>query len=66
MPASIYEITTPNSYDYEITEGGKKKGDLRLKPSTILWAEKGAHKYYSANLDEVVDFIKSLNRRVSK
>ena len=62
MPASVYKIVQPASYDFEFADSNKpnnKIGELRLKPSSILWKPKGAHAYHSASLDDFIEWMKS-------
>ncbi len=68
MPASIYKFSAPKSYDHDFVdaETGEKIGELRLKPSSILWKPKSAHEYYSATLDEFTAWIKVKNHKVAK
>jgi len=71
MPASIYKFAAPASFDFEIVQASndEKVGELRVKSSSLLWKPKNAkgdRPYYSATMDEVVEFIKSKDRRVSK
>jgi len=45
---------------------GKKVGKLRIKSSTVLWAPKSAHKYYSISLKAFDKWITENGKEVSK
>jgi hypothetical protein len=59
MPASKYEFNKPVSHDHEIwgINGAGKIGELRIKPSSILWKSKGQQKYKSIPLDDFIAWI---------
>ena len=59
MPNSINAFGEPECYDHLIYEkaSGKKIGELRIKPSTILWKPKGARKYSSVSLEEFAGWM---------
>jgi hypothetical protein len=60
MPSSVNVFGEPESYDHFIyeKESQNKVGELRVKPSSILWKPKGAHKYFSAPLDDFIEWMK--------
>lgn len=60
MPGSVNAFGEPESYNHTIYEKatGKKIGELRVKPSSILWKPKGAHKYFSVTLDDFAAWMK--------
>ena len=60
MPGSTNAFDAPESYDHTIykKEPWGKLGELRIKPSSILWKPKGAQKYFSATLEEFAEWIK--------
>jgi len=68
MPTSKYKFHEPVSYDHIISEeaSGNKVGELRLKPSSILWKPKGQQQFFVASLDEFSAWIVAKNKRVSK
>ena len=68
MPTSKYKFSEPICYDHVIMDanGGGKIGELRIKPSSILWKEKGAHKYRSASLDDFAAWIHRNGNEVDK
>jgi len=44
--------------DHEILdESGAKVGDVRVKPSGILWSPKGKHTWYRVSLDDFAAFM---------
>jgi len=61
MPASVYKFVQPASYNFEFAEvdTNKKIGELRLKPSSILWKPKGAREYHAASLDDFITWMKT-------
>ena len=54
MPKSTKKFLEPDSYDHLIGEAetGAKVGEIRVKPSSILWKPKGAQKWHSATLED--------------
>jgi len=68
MPKSTNKFVAAESYDYEIADanGGGKIGELRLKPSSLLWKPKGAHQYYSVSLSDFAEWAESKNHKVNK
>ena len=68
MPASKYQFNSPTSYDHEISDanGGGKIGELRLKPSSILWKSKGKQQYRSIPLDDFILWIEEKGKLVAK
>jgi hypothetical protein len=68
MPSSKYKFSEPISYDHVITDanGAGKIGELRIKPSSILWKSKGSHKYHSKSLDDFVAWIQANGNEVDK
>jgi hypothetical protein len=68
MPASKYRFSEQNAYDHKIVdaEDGHVIGELRVKPSSLLWKAKGAHQYLSAPLDEFTDWITANGKAVDK
>jgi len=67
MPGSKNTFSEPESYDHAIKDKdtGQKIGELRIKPSSILWKPKGAHKYFTAPLDDFAGWM-SDKKQVSK
>jgi len=68
MPASKYKFDSPASYDHEISDanGRGKIGELRVKPSSILWKSKGQHQYKSVRLDDFIAWIEENGKSVGK
>jgi hypothetical protein len=67
MPDSVNVFGEPQSYDHTIYKklSGAKVGEIRVKPSSILWKPKGAHKYSSVSLEDFAEWMKS-KQQVSK
>ena len=69
MPASKYKFLEPVSYDHIIgdaTDGGGKIGELRVKPSSILWKPKGKQQFFSVPLDLFSKWIEENGKRVDR
>lgn len=68
MPASTNKFLAPTSYDHEIGDAGtgKKVGELRIKPSSILWKGKSEQKYRSVSLKDFIDWIETAGTLVKK
>jgi hypothetical protein len=68
MPTSKYKFLEPGSYDHEIGEanGSGKVGELRLKPSSILWKPKGKQKYFSISIDQFAVWIEANGNQVKQ
>ena len=67
MPASVNKFAAPDHYEHEFEDAanGGKVGTLRIKPSSILWKPKGAHKFHSVSLDDFVGWMTS-KKQVAK
>ena len=53
--------------DEEILDGNNKKvGDIRLKPSGVLWAPKGAHNWFRVDLATFADFMEKNGTKQKK
>lgn len=62
-------IFRPRKYeDFEIVdeESGNKVGEIRIKPSGILWAPKGAHKWLGVDLKTFADFMAKTGKEQDK
>ena len=58
VPKYTNSFRTPVHTDEEILDAdGNKLGEIRLKPSSVLWKPKGAHKYFSVDLDSFTSWI---------
>jgi hypothetical protein len=53
------EFKRPEFYDHEIVSEAGKVGDVRIKPSGILWSPKGAHKWFRASLEDFAAWIEA-------
>lgn len=61
MPASKNKFLEPVSYDHIIGDaaaGGGKIGELRIKPSSILWKPKGKHQFFRRHLTSLASGLK--------
>jgi len=59
MPKSKNQFAGPNFFEETILDKeGNKIGDIRIKPSTVLWKPSGDHLFYSVTLDTFVQWIK--------
>jgi hypothetical protein len=47
----------PVSYDHEIVDNNGKVGEIRVKPSTLLWKAKGAHSYKGVSIEDFEKWI---------
>lgn len=50
------QFKVPNYQDFEIYDGDKKIGDVRVKPSGILWSPAGKHSWYRVSIDDFAAF----------
>lgn len=68
MPKSVYKFQEQTACDHRIVEAGNGSviGELRVKPSSLLWKSKGEHQYRSVGLGEFVDWIKHAGKPASK
>jgi hypothetical protein len=57
----------PRKYeDFEILDGDSKKvGEIRVKPSGVLWAPKGSKRWYGVSLNTFSEFMEA-NGKVQK
>lgn len=54
-------------YDHEIvSDSGEVVGNVRVKPSGILWAPKGSHFWYGITLDEFAKIALREGKRQKK
>lgn len=68
MPGAKYKFVTPVSYDHEIhnADGKGKIGELRIKPSSILWKSKGQQKYRAVPLDDFIKWIEEIGKQAAQ
>jgi len=45
-------LTRPEYEDFEIRDGGKVVGWVRVKASGLLWKPKGKHSWYRVGIEE--------------
>jgi len=65
MPGNQF---TPKRFeDFEILdEAGGKVGDIRVKPSGVLWSPKGAHSWFKVDLDKFRDWMEKNGTKQKK
>jgi hypothetical protein len=58
----------PRKYvDHEIVDAdGLKMGDIRVKPSGILWSPRGRHAWFRINLEQFAQFMESKGKKQKK
>ena len=68
MPKSKNRFVQPMSYDFviEAADGSRKIGELRIKPSSILWKPKSAQQYRSVTLEDFELWIVAQGKLVDK
>jgi hypothetical protein len=68
MPASKNKFLEPVSYDHIIGDAadGGKIGELRIKPSSILWKPKNKQQFFSVPLDDFSKWIEKYGKLVDK
>jgi hypothetical protein len=53
--------------DFEILDGrGNKVGEIRVKPSGILWAPKGTHDWFGVDLKRFAKFMEENGKKQKK
>ena len=61
------EFRRPQFHDHEIIDGdGNKVGDIRVKPSGVLWAPKGSQKWYRVTLEQFAVWIEQNGTKQDK
>ncbi len=59
MPKYSNSFASPAYIEETIlSENGKVKGTIRIKPSGVLWKE-GKGKYYTVSLDDFIAWVKN-------
>jgi hypothetical protein len=68
MPASVNKFLEPDHYDHQIgaADEGGKVGELRIKPSSILWKPKNGRKYFSVSLEVFAQWIEKEGKSVDR
>ena len=58
----------PRKYeDFEIVDAmGNKVGEIRVKPSGVLWAPKGAHRWHGVSLKTFSEFMEKNGKEQEK
>jgi hypothetical protein len=54
------------SADFEIVEGGKIVGWIRVKPSGILWGPKGKHSWYRLDIKNFARLARKRGKPVKR
>jgi hypothetical protein len=69
MAEYVNFIRTPSHYDYVIMErnvsGGSRVGNIRIKPSGILWKGKGWREFRSVSWSDFEKWIESTRKAKS-
>lgn len=52
--------------DFEIVNDQGKVGEIRVKPSGILWSPKGAHDWYRVDLKTFAAFMEEKGKKQKK
>jgi hypothetical protein len=69
MPASTNKFVEQTAQDIIIAENtpaSQKVGELRIKPSSILWKARGAQQYRSVTLEAFSAWITANGKLVNK
>ena len=68
MPSSTNKFVAPISYDHIIAnaEDGSKVGEIRIKPSSVLWKPKGGQKYHSVSMTKFAEWIEHVGNLAAK
>jgi hypothetical protein len=59
MAKNIKRFGESVSYDHKILDNDGKFGELRIKPSTIMWKAKNAQTYRGIDIEKFADWIKN-------
>jgi len=60
------EIIRGKFEDFEIVEEGKKIGEIRVKPSGILWKAKGKHDWMGVTIEQFSEFAEENGKSQKK
>ena len=68
MPKSTNKFLEAVCYDHVVVsaDDNSKIGELRIKPSSVLWKPKSAQKYHSVSLDDFAEWIVKNGKLVDK
>jgi hypothetical protein len=68
MPDAKYRFSEQESYDHKIVDANDKTaiGQLRIKPSSILWKPKGQQKFLKVSLDNFAEWISQNGKKVNQ
>jgi hypothetical protein len=60
------EFRAPVSSDFEIIENGKTVCWIRVRPSGILWSQKGGHSWQRVTIERFAAFARKKGEKVKK
>jgi len=64
---SVNKFTPRKFEDFEIVDDkGTKIGEIRVKPSGVLWAPKGAHRWLGVDLKKFAEFMEQNGKEQKK
>ena len=64
---SVNSFASRKFEDFEILDGNNNKvGAIRVKPSGILWAPKGAHTWLGVDLQTFANFMTAKGKKQKK
>ncbi len=64
---SVNQFACRKFEDFEILDGDSHKiGEIRVKPSGILWAPKSAHKWFGVDLRRFANFMEENGKEQKK
>jgi hypothetical protein len=64
---AVNQFASRKFEDFEILDGSKHKiGEVRVKPSGVLWAPRGAQKWFRVDLDTFAKFMEANGREQKK
>jgi len=64
---SVNQFASRKFEDFEILDGDTHKiGQIRVKPSGILWAPKNAHKWFRVDLKTFANFMEEKGKEQKK
>ena len=55
-----------NFEDFEIVENGQVVGQIRVKPSGVLWSPRGSHSWFRVSLDQFATFAEERGTKQKK
>jgi hypothetical protein len=64
--AMAKEFRASECADYTIMDDGEVFGEVRLKPSGVLWRLKGRHSWYGVTIEAFADYARQNGRTQRK